>query len=73
MYAHRHEKLSRGRFVLGTISAVSVLVGATVAYVAGRHPRYRRVMETMAGLLLIAGFALLGYSLELVLGPLQPN
>jgi hypothetical protein len=31
---------------------------------AARHPRYQQVMETVGGVLLIAGFALLGYALE---------
>jgi hypothetical protein len=54
--------------VTGALSAIIVLLGTTVAYFAARHARYRRPMQTVAGLLLTVGFALLGYALECVFG-----
>jgi hypothetical protein len=59
----------RGRQMIGALSVVGVVVGAAFACMAGRHPRHRQVMETTGGVLLITGFALLGYALECVLGP----
>jgi hypothetical protein len=55
--------------MVGALSVVSVMVGTACAYMAGRHPRHRKNMETFGGALLIAGFALLGYSLERLLAP----
>jgi uncharacterized membrane protein len=52
--------------MIGALSVISVLVGTAFAYMAGRHPRHQQVMETFGGVLLIAGFALLGYSLEYI-------
>jgi len=54
--------------MIGALSVISVVVGTTIACVAGRYPRHQRDLETLGGVLLIAGFALLGYSLELTLG-----
>ena len=50
--------------MIGALSVISVLIGTAFAYTAGRHPRHQQVMKTLAGVLLIAGFSLLGYSLE---------
>ena len=55
--------------MIAAASIVCVFAGTIVAWIAARHPRHREVMETFGGLLLIAGFALLGCSLECVLGP----
>lgn len=55
--------------MIGALSVISVLVGVAFACMAGRHRRHQQVMETFGGVLLIAGFALLGYSLESILGP----
>jgi hypothetical protein len=55
--------------VIGALSVIGVAVGAAFACMAGRHPQHRQVMETIGGVLVIAGFALLGYALECVLGP----
>lgn len=54
--------------MIAAVSIVSIVVGTTVAWIAARRPRYRGVMETLGGILLISGFALLGYSLECVFG-----
>jgi hypothetical protein len=43
---------------IATISAVSFVLGATVAYVANRYPGYREAIDAVGGALLI-GWALL--------------
>jgi cytochrome c biogenesis protein CcdA len=50
------------------VSAISVILGAALAFTASGHPRHREVIETVAGMLIIAGLALLGYALERVIG-----
>lgn len=55
------------RTMIGALSVIGVVVGTAFAYMAGRHPRHQQIMETFGGALLIAGFALLGYSLEIFL------
>ena len=50
--------------MIGELSIVSVVVGTAFTLGARRYTRYREAMETVGGVLLIAGFALLGYSLE---------
>ncbi len=50
------------------VSAISVILGAAIAVTANGRPRHREVMETVAGILIIAGFALLGYALEYAVG-----
>jgi hypothetical protein len=52
------------------LGVVGVAVGAAFAYAASRNRRHQQVMETFGGILLIAGFALLGYSSECVLSRL---
>ncbi len=47
---------------------MSVVLGAAIAYRADGHPRHRQVMETVGGILLIAGFALLGGALGCAVG-----
>jgi hypothetical protein len=47
--------------MIGGFSAACIVAGAAMATVADRHPRHQRRIETLAGVLLIAGFALLGY------------
>lgn len=52
------------RLMIGELSIVSVVVGTAFTLGARRYTQYREAMETVGGVLLIAGFALLGYSLE---------
>lgn len=52
------------RLMIGELSIVSVVVGTAFALGARRYTQYRETLETVGGVLLIAGFALLGYSLE---------
>jgi hypothetical protein len=52
------------------MSLVSLAAGVTISCGAATHPRHQRTMETVAGLLLIIGLALLGYMMEGVVGPL---
>ena len=50
------------------LSTISLLLGSAIAYMASRYPEYRKAMETVGGVLLIGGLALMGYALETVLG-----
>lgn len=45
---------------------LSIVIGAAVAYAAERFPAYVEALETGAGVLLIAGFALAGFALPAV-------
>lgn len=54
--------------MIGVLSAMIVAVGTAFAFAAARRPRHRQIMETCGGVLLIAGFALLGYLLESIFG-----
>ena len=49
--------------MLAAVSLVSVMLGASIAYAADRYPAHVEALETGAGVLLIAGFALLGSAL----------
>jgi hypothetical protein len=49
--------------MIAAISAISFVLGATVAYVANGYPEY---LSAVAGILLIGGLALLNYALEAV-------
>jgi hypothetical protein len=60
------------RIMIAALSVIGVLVGTASAYMAGRLRRHQQVMEIFGGVLLIAGFALLGYSLESIFGPPLP-
>lgn len=51
------------------LGILGVVLGTVIAHLADRRPRHQATMETLGGLLLITGFALLGYSLELTFGP----
>ena len=53
--------------MLGIIGLLSVTIGAVVAYASERFPAHVESLETGAGLLLISGFALTGYTLPAVL------
>jgi hypothetical protein len=54
--------------VIGILALLSVVTGATLAYLADRFPAQRiEAVETLAGVLLIAGFALIGSGLPPVL------
>jgi hypothetical protein len=50
------------------ISAISFVLGATLAYVANGYPEYLPAMQTAAGILLFVALALLGYLLEAAFG-----
>jgi len=54
--------------MIAAISTISFVLGTTVAYVANGYPEYLSAMETVGGILLIGGLALLGCALEAVLG-----
>jgi hypothetical protein len=46
---------------------MSMGLGAAIAYMANDYPRHRKVMETVGGILLIGGLALLGGALGCVI------
>jgi hypothetical protein len=54
--------------VIAGLSVIGVTLGTFIACIADRHPRLKKHLETLAGFLLIAGFALLGYGLEVIFG-----
>jgi putative Mn2+ efflux pump MntP len=57
-----------GRVMIALLSTISMVLGAAIAYLANCYPAHREIIETVAGILLIGGFALLGYGLECVFG-----
>jgi hypothetical protein len=54
--------------MIGILSVTSVVIGTALAWMAARCPAHRKVLEIFGGLLLIAGFALLGCSLDCIVG-----
>ena len=50
------------------LSAISLLLGTAIAYLASGYPERQAVMETVGGILLLGGLGLIGYALETVLG-----
>ncbi len=48
------------------VSLISVVFGATIAYVADRFPTHNEALETGAGILLIGGLVLLGSALPVI-------
>jgi len=53
--------------MVAAASLISVVLGATVAYISDRYPAHIEVLETSAGVLLIGGLALLGSGLPVML------
>jgi hypothetical protein len=49
--------------MIGVVGLFSVVVGAVVAYASDRYPAYIEALETAAGLLVLGGFAVAGYTL----------
>jgi hypothetical protein len=54
--------------MIAAFSTISVVLGGAIAYMANSYPQHREIIETVAGILLIGGFAMLGYGLECVFG-----
>ena len=52
--------------MVAVFSLASALSGAALASIAERHPAYVAILERSAGVLMIAGLALLGSSLPFV-------
>ena len=52
--------------MVSILGLVSVLTGATVAYLAERLPAQVEALETGAGVLLLGGFALAGFALPMI-------
>jgi hypothetical protein len=57
----------REKAMIGAVSLISVVLGATIACLADRYPAHVEMLETGAGALLIGGFALLGSTLPVLL------
>ena len=55
--------------MITAFSAISLVLGTAIAYMANGYPKHRAVMETVGGILMIGGLGLIGYALEAVLGP----
>lgn len=53
--------------MVGAISFLSVATGAAVARLAERFPLREELMETVAGVLLLGGFAAIGCALPAML------
>jgi len=49
-------------------SAVSSVLGTAIAYMANVYPERRKVLEAVAGILLIGDLGLMGCALEAVFG-----
>jgi hypothetical protein len=54
--------------MIAAFSTISLVLGTTIAYMAIRHREHEVVLETVGGILLIAGLGIIGYALEAVLG-----
>jgi hypothetical protein len=53
--------------VVGILASLSVVTGATLAYLAERFPSEKiEALQTCAGVLLIGGFALIGSGLPVI-------
>ncbi len=50
--------------MIGVVGLFSVVIGAIVAYASERYPTYIEALETVAGILVLGGFALAGYALS---------
>jgi hypothetical protein len=50
-----------------TLSVISVLSGVTAAASSLRYQTYAKEIETAAGILILGGFALVGFALPTVL------
>jgi hypothetical protein len=53
--------------MIGIVGLFGVIIGAIVAYASDRHPSHIVALETLAGLLVLAGFAAAGYALSTLL------
>jgi hypothetical protein len=49
--------------MLALVSTISVVLGGTVACLAERFPAHTQAIETVAGVMLLGGLALLGSGL----------
>jgi hypothetical protein len=53
--------------MVAALGLLGVTVGAAVAYLSGRFPAHAEALETGAGAMLIAGFALASYVLPAII------
>jgi hypothetical protein len=52
------------------VSVTSLAAGVSISYRADAYPRYQKGLQTLAGLLLIAGLAIPGYMMGCLLAHL---
>lgn len=53
--------------MFGFAGLISVIIGGVLAYVAERYPARIELFQTVGGLLLIAGFGLVGWGCPTIL------
>jgi hypothetical protein len=54
------------------LTTISLMLGTAIAYSASSYAKHQAVIETLGGLLLLGGLALMGYTLEAVVGQPLP-
>lgn len=52
--------------MIGVMSLIGIVVGAAIAYLAGRFPSHVEMLEAGGGALLIGGLALLGSAMPIL-------
>jgi hypothetical protein len=60
----KEELRARGDAMFGVVGLLSVIVGAVAAYASDRYPAFIEALETAAGILVLGGFAVAGYTLS---------
>jgi len=55
--------------MIAGLSLACVVAGTFIACSAERYPQHHATIETVAGIMLICGFGLLGYGLGCAFGP----
>jgi hypothetical protein len=50
--------------MISVVGLLSVIVGSAAAYVSDRYPTHIEALETVAGILVLGGFAVAGYGLS---------
>jgi MFS family permease len=53
------------------LGVASLVVGSAIAFLAERYPRHQQSIQTLGGVLLIAGLAVLGYLLNACLADIS--
>jgi len=58
--------------MIPALSTMSLVLGTAIAYLASGYPKHQAAIEAVAGVLLLGGLALMGYTLEAILGQPLP-